>query len=114
MTRFHYFLIKRSINMLIVVFATMVLTLALLGSTMDKILTDTVRFDEINAVNQRKFHFESADQRQNYVNTQILVDIRALGLDKPWYSPDRFSNTLLKLVTLDLGRSHFFTSSSGS
>ena len=43
--------------MLIVVFATMVLTLALLGSTMDKILTDTVRFDEINAVNQGKFHF---------------------------------------------------------
>jgi peptide/nickel transport system permease protein len=100
--------------MLIVVFATMVLTLALLGSTMDKILTDTVRFDEINAVNQGKFHFESPAQRQNYVNTQILVHIRTLGLDKPWYSPDRFSNTLLKLITLDLGRSHFFTSTSGS
>ncbi|HXP48569.1 MAG TPA: ABC transporter permease, partial [Bacteroidia bacterium] len=56
----------------------------------------------------------SPDQRQNYVNAQILVHIRALGLDKPWYSPDRFSNTLLKLITLDLGRSHFFTSSSGS
>jgi peptide/nickel transport system permease protein len=100
--------------MLIVVFATMVLTLALLGSTMDKILIDTVRFDEINAVNQGKFHFQSPDQRQKYIEVQTMIHIKAQGLDKPWYSPNRFGNTLVKLLTLDLGKSHFFTSASGS
>jgi len=100
--------------MFIVVFATMVLTLALLGSTMDKILIDTVRFDEINAVNQGKFHFQSPDQRQKYIEAQTMIHIQAQGLDKPWYSPNRFGNTLVKLLTLDLGKSHFFTSASGS
>jgi len=92
----------------------MVLTLALLGSTMDKILIDTVRFDEINAVNQGKFHFQSPDQRQKYIEAQTMIHIKAQGLDKPWYSPNRFGNTLVKLLTLDLGKSHFFTSASGS
>jgi peptide/nickel transport system permease protein len=92
----------------------MVLTLALLGSTMDKILIDTVRFDEINAVNQGKFHFQSPDQRQKYIEAQTMIHIQAQGLDKPWYSPNRFGNTLVKLLTLDLGKSHFFTSASGS
>ncbi len=35
-------------------------------------------------------------------------------MDEPWYSPKRFGNTLVKLLTLDLGKSHFFTSNSGS
>jgi peptide/nickel transport system permease protein len=100
--------------MLIVVFSTMVITLALLGSTMDKILIDTVRYDEINSVNQGKFHFQSPDQRQKYIDVQTMIRIQAQGLDKPWYSPNRFGNTLLKLLTLDLGKSHFFTSASGS
>ncbi len=44
--------------MLIVVFSTMVLTLVLLGSTMDKILIDAVKFDEVNTVNQGKIQFQ--------------------------------------------------------
>jgi peptide/nickel transport system permease protein len=100
--------------MLLVVFSTMVLTLALLGSTMDKILIDAVRFDEVNSVNQGKFQFQSPDQRQKYIDTQTLLHIKTLGLDEPWYSPKRFANTLLELLTLDLGKSHFFTSDSGS
>jgi peptide/nickel transport system permease protein len=100
--------------MLLVVFSTMVLTLVLLGSTMDKILIDAVRYDEVNTVNQGKFQFQSPDQRQKYVDTQTLLHIKALGLDKNWYSPQRFANTLLKLLMLDLGKSHFFTSDSGS
>lgn len=100
--------------MLVVVFSTMVLTLALLGSTMDKILIDSIRFNEVNTINQGKLHFQSLDQRQRYIDMQIKLQIRALGLDEPWYSPNRFSNTLLKLLALDLGKSHFFTSDSGS
>jgi peptide/nickel transport system permease protein len=100
--------------MLIVVFSTMVITLALLGSTMDKILIDTVRYDEITSVNQGKLHFQSPDQRQKYIDAQTMIRIQAQGLDKPWYSPNRFGNTLLKLLTLDLGKSQFFTTASGS
>jgi peptide/nickel transport system permease protein len=100
--------------MLLVVFSTMVLTLALLGSTMDKILIDAVRYDEVNSVNQGKFQFQNPDQRQKYIDTQTLLHIKTLGLDEPWYSPKRFANTLLELLTLDLGKSHFFTSNSGS
>lgn len=100
--------------MLVVVFATLVLTLALLGSTTDKILTEAVKNDQINAVNQGKLKFQSLDERQHYIDTQIELNIKALGLNEPWYSPTRFGNTILKLAVLDLGQSHFFTSDSGS
>jgi peptide/nickel transport system permease protein len=100
--------------MLIVVFSTVVLTLALLGSTMDKILIDAVRYDAVNSVNEGKFQFQSPDQRQKYIDTQTMLHISALGLDEPWYSPKRFVNTMVKLLLLDLGKSHFFTSDSGS
>jgi len=100
--------------MLIVVFVTLVLTLALLGSTTDKILTEAVKNDQINIVNQGKLKFQSLDERQHYINSQIQINIKALGLNEPWYSPTRFVNTILKLAVLDLGQSHFFTSDSGS
>jgi peptide/nickel transport system permease protein len=100
--------------MLIVVFSTLVLTLALLGSTTDKILTDAVRFDEVNSINAGKFKFQSLDERQKYIDTQIQLHVKTLGLNEPWYSPTRFVNTLLKLAVLDLGKSHFFSSDSGS
>jgi peptide/nickel transport system permease protein len=100
--------------MVIILFSTMVLTLALLGSNMDKVLINSVRFDEISTVNQGKFHFQSLDQRQKYIDVQTMLHIKALGLDEPWYTPNRLGNALLKLLILDLGKSHFFTSDSGS
>ncbi len=100
--------------MLIVVFVTLVLTLALLGSTTDKILTEAVKNDQINTVNQGKLKFRSLDERQHYIDSQIQLNIKALGLNEPWYSPTRLVNTILRLAVLDLGQSHFFTSDSGS
>ena len=114
MSRFHYFLIKRSINIVVVIFSTLVLTLALLGSAMDKILIDSARYDVVNSITQGKYKFQSLDERQKYINSQIQLQVKILGLDEPWYSPKRFANTLSKLATLDLGKSNFFTSDSGS
>jgi len=111
---FRYFLIKRSINMILVVFFTLIITIAILGSTIDKILINSVRYDAVNAISQSKFHFQSLKERQTYVETQIAQNVKSLGLDEPWYSPKRFFNTLSKIVTLDLGRSNFFTTDSGS
>ena len=109
------FVITRSINIIIVVFSTLILTVALLGSTMDKILIDAIRFDVVNAVNQEtKYQFHSSEERQKYLNSQISLQIKTFGLDEPWYSPKRFFNTLIRVMTLDLGKSNFFTSDSGS
>ena len=99
---------------MVVIFSTLVLTLALLGSAMDKILIDSARYDVVNSVIQGKYKFQSLDERQKYINTQIQLQVKILGLDEPWYSPKRFTNTLFKLATLDLGKSNFFTSDSGS
>lgn len=111
---FGRFLIRRSANMLIVLFATLVLTIALLGPTMDKVLTDAARFSIVDEVNHGKLKFQTAQERQQYIDDRIQLQIKTLGLDEPWYSPKRFTNTVLKVMTLDLGRSNFFTSDSGS
>lgn len=111
---FYRFLIRRSVNMLAVLFATLVLTIALLGPTMDRILTDSVKYYIVEDVNHRNIKFHSADERQQFVNAAVDRQVKALGLDEPWYTPKRFANTVLKVMALDLGKSNFLTSDSGS
>ena len=111
---FFRFVIKRSINMVIVLFATLVLTIALLGPTMDKILSDAIRFYVIDEVSHSTLKFKTAEERQQYINTQIERQIQTTGLDEPWYTPKRFANTVLKVMVLDLGKSNYITSDSGS
>ncbi|MEO9362663.1 MAG: ABC transporter permease [Nitrososphaera sp.] len=100
--------------MLIVLFATLVLTISLLGPTMDRILTDATRFSIVDEVNHGNLKFQSTQERQQYIDDRVQFQIKSLGLNEPWYSPKRFTNTVLKVMTLDLGRSNFFTSDSGS
>nr|WP_294805960.1 ABC transporter permease [uncultured Nitrososphaera sp.] len=111
---FGRFLVRRSANMLIVLFATLVLTISLLGPTMDRILTDATRFSIVDEVNHSRLKFQSPQERQQYIDDRVQFQVKTLGLDEPWYSPKRFTNTVLKVMTLDLGRSNFFTSDSGS
>jgi peptide/nickel transport system permease protein len=101
--------------MVIVLFATLVLTVALLGPSMDKILRDAIRFyvtEEVN--NNKELRFPSAAERQAYINNEIKRREQLTGLDQPWYSPPRFVNTVFKVMVLDLGRSNTLTSESGS
>ena len=114
MAGFYLALIRRSINLLIVLFLVLVLTVSLLGETMDKILTDNIRQEVIASLIDSKIKFKDAEARQAYVDQQIELRIRNLGLDEPWYSPKRFLNTIFKVMVLDLGRSYFFTSDNGS
>ena len=58
-----HFIIKRSINMVIVLFSTLVLTIALLGPTMDKILLDAIRFSVVEEVNHSNIKFQNAGER---------------------------------------------------
>jgi peptide/nickel transport system permease protein len=111
---FYRFLIRRTANMLIVLFATLVLTIALLGPTMDRILLDDVKYYVVEDVNHRNVKFHSADERQQFINAAVERQVKVLGLDEPWYSPKRFFNTVVKVMALDLGKSNFLTSESGS
>lgn len=107
-------MVKRSINMIIVLFATLVLTISLLGPTMDKILVEAINFYVVEEITTREIEFQTADDRQKYIEDQIALQTSTLGLDEPWYSPKRFANTVLKVMVLDLGRSNYLTSDSGS
>lgn len=114
MSGFGRFLVKRSINMVVVLFATLVLTIALLGPTMDKILVDAVRYYVVEETNHKEIKFQNAAERERYIEAEIARQIKNLGLDEPWYYPKRFTNTVLKVMVLDLGKSNFLTSDSGS
>lgn len=100
--------------MAVVLFATLVLTLALLGPTMDRILLEAVRFNVTEEIIHREIRFQSTDERQRYIESEIERRTRDLGLDEPWYYPKRFTNTVLRVMVLDLGKSNFITSDSGS
>ncbi len=95
-------------------FSTLTLTIALLGSTMDKTLIDSINASVKEEVSQQKITFHSTDEYRKYVDVKIEQQIKSVGLDEPWYSPKRFGNTMIKVMTLDLGKSNSFTSSSGS
>jgi peptide/nickel transport system permease protein len=114
MAGFHQLLIRRSINLIIVLFLVLVLTVSLLGETMDKILADNIRQEVVGSLIDSKIKFQSPRDQQAYVNQQIQLSIKSLGLDEPWYSPKRFLNTIFKVMMLDLGRSYFITSESGA
>ncbi len=114
MGEFGRFIVRRSINMFIVLFSTLILTITLVGPTMDKIMLDAVRFAVIEDTNRSDIRFENTLERQRFIDERIELQIRTIGLDEPWYSPKRFSNTVLKVMVLDLGRSPYLTSESGS
>jgi peptide/nickel transport system permease protein len=114
MTDFLFFVAKTTAYRILVVVITVVITLILLGSAMDKLLTDRIRAEVVEATAQDKIQFKTLSQRQAYVDEQIQLKTKDLGLDEPWYSPKRFVNTLFEVLTLNLGRSNFFTSDNGS
>jgi peptide/nickel transport system permease protein len=101
-------------NIMIVLFVTLVMTIGLLGDTMDKVLKNSVNVNVLDQVNKGNIKFESAQDRQKYIDAQKNFEYKTLGLNEPWYSPTRFFNTLFKVAILDLGNSHFFTTESGS
>ena len=114
MSNFIFFLFKRIINIFIVLFSILVLTISLLGPTMDDVIRDSIKNNILDSINNQKLEFSSLNERQEYVNSQINLQIKSLGLDEPWYSPNRFFNILFKVMVLDLGTSNFFLSETGS
>jgi peptide/nickel transport system permease protein len=114
MTDFLFFIAKTTAYRILVVVITVIITLILLGSAMDKLLTDRTRAEVVEAATHDTIQFKTLSERQDYIDGQIRLKLKDLGLDEPWYSPKRFVNTLFEVLTLNLGKSTFFTSDSGS
>jgi len=58
--------------------------------------------------------FSSVEEFEVFVQDQIDHRIEVLGLDTPWYSPQRIGFTMYKILILDFGHATFLTSDSGS
>lgn len=111
------FFIARILTVLIVLSAVILMTISLLGTSMDDILKTSIKQDVVLAVTQDtklSSNFKNLQDRQHYIDNQIKGTIHAEGLDEPWYSPRSMVTKFLKTMTLDLGRARFLTSDSGS
>lgn len=58
--------------------------------------------------------FESVEAFEEYVQDTIDRRITELGLNEPWYSPQRIGLSMYKILLLDFGHATFLTSDSGS
>ena len=114
---FKKYLAKRAITMFGVLMATLLITIALVGSNMDAILKQSVSLEIRQQVTNDKslvVSFKSPGQLDVYIQNQIKQRIVALGLDQPWYSPQRLVLAMYKILTLDFGHAKFLTSDTGS
>jgi peptide/nickel transport system permease protein len=114
MTPFLFFVAKTTAYRILVVVITVIFSLVLFGSTLEQVLTDRIEVEVVEGSAQDEIQFTTSSQRQAYIDEQIELRKKNLGLDEPWYSPKRFINTLFDTITLDLGQSNFFASDSGS
>lgn len=99
-----------------VLMITLLLTIALVGSNMDAILKQGVVFQVRAEMTENPALAEgfTAAEFEEYVERQIDRRMTALGLDEPWYAPQRIGLAMYKIVTLDFGQAAFLTSDSGS
>ena len=120
MKAFVFFVLKKVILLFIVLMITLLSTIFLLGSTFDKIVLDSIRIQISNSIsssnsdNPSLHQFKNFNERQKYVDQQLKIQTQSLGLDEPWYSPKKIFNNVYKILTLDLGKSRFFTTYTGS
>ncbi len=100
-----------------VLMITLLITIALVGSNMDSILKQGIAFQvrsEITESPATAERFTSVDEFEAFVQEQIEARTALLGLDEPWYSPQRIGITMYKIMLLDFGQATFITSDAGS
>ena len=100
-----------------VLMATLLITIALVGSNMDSILKQSVALEIRQQVTDNKHlisSFKNTQELDAFIENQIKQRTDALGLDKPWYYPTRLGLSMYKILTLDFGHAKFLTSDTGS
>ena len=107
----------RMVTMFGVLMITLLITIALVGSNMDAILKHGIAFQVRSEMteNPRMIEgFASIEEFEAVVQDAIDQRIKNLGLDEPWYSPQRIGLTMYKILLLDFGHATFLTSDAGS
>lgn len=100
-----------------VLLVTLLITISLVGSGMDSILKQGVAFQvrmEITDNPTTAEGFTSVDEFEAFVRERIDQRMSLLGLDEPWYSPQRIGLSMYKILLLDFGHATFLTSDMGS
>ena len=100
-----------------VLMITLLLTIGLVGSNMDTILKQGVIFQVRSEITDNPLiskNFTSPDEFEEFVQQKIDERIKNLGLDMPWYSPQRIGYTMVKIMILDFGNATFLMSDTGS
>ena len=100
-----------------VLMVTLLLTITLVGSNMDIILKQGIAYQvraEITESPTIAQSFATVEEFDQFVREQIDQRMKTLGLDTPWYSPQRIGFTMYKILILDFGNATFLTSDSGS
>jgi len=100
-----------------VLMVTLLLTITIVGSNMDVILKQGVIYQVRSEITENPAIVESfanVEEFEKFIDEQIDQRIKTLGLDAPWYSPQRIGFSMYKIMILDFGHATFLTSDSGS
>ena len=111
------YVVTRGLSMFGVLMVTLLLTIALVGSNMDTILKQGISYQVRSEITENSAiaeSFASVEEFENFIQERIDQRMNALGLDTPWYSPQRIGFTMYKILILDFGHATFLTSDSGS
>jgi len=111
------YLATRGIILFCVLLTTLLLTIMLVGSNMDVILKKGVSIQIRSEITENKSlinSFKDTKELDQFIQNRIDERIKALGLDSPWYSPNRIALSMYKIITLDFGHATFLSSDSGS
>jgi peptide/nickel transport system permease protein len=108
---------KRAAILFGVLMATLFVTILLVGSNMDTIMKKGIAIQVRSEVVENKAlvaSFQSTEEFDRYITQQIEQRTKNLGLDAPWYSPNRIGLAMYKILILDFGHATFLSSDSGS
>lgn len=114
---FKKYVSTRLLTMFGVLLATLLLTIALVGSNMDTILKQSVVQqvrEELTEDPAIARGFADAQEFEEFVLERIAERTAELGLNEPWYSPQRIGLAMYRILTLDFGNAAFLTSDTGS
>lgn len=116
MSMLRYVLVRLA-TMFGVLVAALFITIALVGSGMDIILENGVAHQvraEVASDPAIAGAFSDPAELDEYIVSQIRGRTLLLGLDKPWWSPERILQSMHKILLLDFGRATFLSSDTGS